>query len=176
MRCAKKDFRSMTKDQLVDLLTTVREGLFGIENSDDAISEIGEILNVTFDVNGSNMKMESGQIMSKILITSGGTKVPIDKIRDITNQSSGTFGSKIATEALKRNHDVTFMRAKGSKSPFSMEIDFNKLSQTSGRWNWYDDEPSKWEGNIKSLAKFYEQKQQNYNLEIIVITQVVLKN
>ena len=32
----------------------------------------------------------------KILITSGGTKVPIDRVRSITNMSQGTFGSRIA--------------------------------------------------------------------------------
>ena len=30
----------------------------------------------------------------KILITSGGTKIPIDLVRPITNMSRGTFGSK----------------------------------------------------------------------------------
>ena len=32
----------------------------------------------------------------KILITSGGTKVSIDRVRSITNMSQGTFGSRIA--------------------------------------------------------------------------------
>lgn len=31
----------------------------------------------------------------KILITSGGTKVPIDSVRSITNLSKGTFDSQI---------------------------------------------------------------------------------
>jgi phosphopantothenoylcysteine synthetase/decarboxylase len=38
--------------------------------------------------------------------------------------SSGTFGSKIATELLKMGHEVIFFKAKDSKSPFSATIDF----------------------------------------------------
>jgi phosphopantothenoylcysteine decarboxylase/phosphopantothenate--cysteine ligase len=67
----------------------------------------------------------------KILITSGGTKIPIDRVRSITNMSKGTFGSRIAdaffNEGLKRfrnenEHDnsiekITFFMAKRSKLP-----------------------------------------------------------
>ncbi len=59
----------------------------------------------------------------KILITSGGTKVPIDLVRDITNMSQGTFGSRIAKEYLKLGHEVIFMKAKGSKDPFELKLD-----------------------------------------------------
>lgn len=59
----------------------------------------------------------------RILITSGGTIVPIDTVRRITNMSHGTFGSKIATEALKMGHEVMFLRAEGSKSPFTFNVD-----------------------------------------------------
>jgi phosphopantothenoylcysteine synthetase/decarboxylase len=58
----------------------------------------------------------------RVLITSGGTKVKIDMVRHIGNMSSGTFGSRIALEALKRDHDVTFLKAKGSKDPFTPEL------------------------------------------------------
>lgn len=57
----------------------------------------------------------------KILITSGGTKIPIDMVRDITNMSKGTFGSKIALAALRADHEVVFLRAAGSKSPMLFE-------------------------------------------------------
>jgi phosphopantothenate---cysteine ligase (CTP) len=59
----------------------------------------------------------------KILVTSGGTKIPIDRVRDITNMSKGTFGSKIATEFLELGHEVDFFKAKYSRSPF--EINYN---------------------------------------------------
>lgn len=62
----------------------------------------------------------------KILITSGGTKIPVDRVRNITNMSSGTFGSKIAIELLKMNQEVIFLKAKHSKFPFTADIDFYK--------------------------------------------------
>lgn len=58
-----------------------------------------------------------------ILVTSGGTKIPIDMVRDITNMSRGTFGSKIALELLKLGHEVFFFTAKGGRTPFKFEID-----------------------------------------------------
>lgn len=70
-----------------------------------------------------------------ILITSGGTKVPIDRVRSITNMSHGTFGSRIANaffikglEAFrsgdKKNFidKITFFMAKGSKVPNAQRI------------------------------------------------------
>lgn len=71
----------------------------------------------------------------KILITSGGTKIPIDRVRSITNMSQGTFGSRIADaffreglDAFREVYDkdgnikepiekITFFMAKGSKMP-----------------------------------------------------------
>lgn len=58
-----------------------------------------------------------------VLITSGGTKVPIDSVRSIGNMSSGTFGSKIGYEALRAGHKVTFLMAEGSKSPLGLRFD-----------------------------------------------------
>ena len=66
----------------------------------------------------------------KILITSGGTKVPIDRVRSITNMSKGTFGSRIADafytlgcnnigkQDKEQIEKITFFMAKGSKMPF----------------------------------------------------------
>lgn len=72
----------------------------------------------------------------KILITSGGTKIPIDRVRSITNMSKGTFGSRIAdaffNEGLKRFRNgnehgnsiekITFFMAKGSKLPILQSV------------------------------------------------------
>jgi len=60
----------------------------------------------------------------KVLITSGGTKIPIDTVRDITNMSTGTFGTKIAEALLRHGHDISFVRAKGSKSPMEFRVDY----------------------------------------------------
>lgn len=61
----------------------------------------------------------------KVLITSGGTKVPIDRVRDITNQSGGNFASKIARQFMsvdenEENDDIfiEFLRAENSIAPF----------------------------------------------------------
>ena len=62
----------------------------------------------------------------RILITSGGTKVPIDRVRHIANMSSGTFGSQIATEFLLDGHEVIFFAAKNSKTPFSVRGDMHE--------------------------------------------------
>ena len=65
----------------------------------------------------------------KILITSGGTKIPIDRVRSITNMSRGTFGSKIADAFYDKVNDavedvsITFFMAKGSKMPSRQDID-----------------------------------------------------
>ena len=67
----------------------------------------------------------------KILITSGGTKIPIDRVRSITNMSHGTFGSRIADAffdeglaAFRTGNErgnpiekITFFMAKGSRRP-----------------------------------------------------------
>lgn len=67
----------------------------------------------------------------KILITSGGTKVPIDRVRSITNMSRGTFGSRIADAFFDKGlkafrtgnkygnpiEKITFFMAKGSRKP-----------------------------------------------------------
>ena len=76
----------------------------------------------------------------KILITSGGTKVPIDRVRSITNMSHGTFGSRIADACFTRGlaafrtadyrmwsrsdggDKITFFMAKGSKTPTAQAL------------------------------------------------------
>lgn len=57
----------------------------------------------------------------KILLTSGGTKIPIDMVRSISNMSRGTFGSAICKEFLLRGHEVDFLMADGSRTPFKYE-------------------------------------------------------
>ena len=71
----------------------------------------------------------------KILITSGGTKVPIDRVRSITNMSHGTFGSRIADaffdkglEAFRSEdkenaiEKITFFTAKSGKLPIAQSL------------------------------------------------------
>lgn len=57
----------------------------------------------------------------KILITSGGTDVPIDDVRKITNMSTGRFGAEIADEFDLLNHNVKFFYSKGSIVPQGLQ-------------------------------------------------------
>lgn len=50
----------------------------------------------------------------KILITSGGTAVPIDDVRRITNMSSGRYGAELERWFMEKAHHVTFFHEKGS--------------------------------------------------------------
>ncbi len=53
----------------------------------------------------------------KILITSGGTKVPLDDVRHIGNMSTGRYGAEIAESAINSGHEVIFFHEKGSVKP-----------------------------------------------------------
>lgn len=86
----------------------------------------------------------------KILVTSGGTKVPIDSVRDITNMSSGTFGSRIGHVVLERNHELIFFCAKNSKTPFRVTYDLNKQPDLKA---WSD---------CVAFQTFCHHKRQNY--------------
>ena len=82
----------------------------------------------------------------KILITSGGTKIPIDEVRHIGNMSHGTLGAKLAKDALIGNNEVIFFCAEGSKTPMSANINYQKMTpeacgkamnEVSSMWNVY---------------------------------------
>jgi phosphopantothenate--cysteine ligase len=61
----------------------------------------------------------------RVLLTSGGTKVPIDRVRSITNMSRGTFGAKIARQLLLYpDVNLTYLGAKEFRMPFSVHEDF----------------------------------------------------
>lgn len=77
----------------------------------------------------------------EILVTSGGTKIPVDRVRDITNMSNGTFGSRIACAALEAGNSVHFLRAKRSKSPFSRTFDYSSSRH--------------WEQDLNAWADFW---------------------
>lgn len=64
----------------------------------------------------------------KILVTSGGTKIPIDKVRNITNMSTGAFGSKIASELLMLDQEVVFYHSVHSETPFTFNTDLYKIT------------------------------------------------
>jgi len=65
-----------------------------------------------------------------ILVTSGGTRVPIDRVRHIGNMSNGTFASRIAIQLLRNARwlnrlddlKLTFFHARHSKTPFTIPV------------------------------------------------------
>lgn len=53
----------------------------------------------------------------KVLITAGGTKVPIDQVRYIGNMSKGTFGSTLAEVYVHQQHQVLLLTNPGAPTP-----------------------------------------------------------
>lgn len=68
----------------------------------------------------------------RVLVTSGGTKEPIDGVRSISNFSSGNTGVTIAEHFARRGHAVTLLRASDSASsalvPWKQYTTFNDLA------------------------------------------------
>ena len=67
----------------------------------------------------------------KVLLTSGGTKVPIDRVRYLMNSSHGTFGSKIAWELLGATEDVEllFFTAEWALTPFTVNVNLDDRTE-----------------------------------------------
>lgn len=87
--------------------------------------------------------------MANILITSGGTTIPIDPVRSIKNTSKGYFGSQLALSALKQKHNVYFFTANDAKyKPFNINIDVKD--------DCYDTE------DAHNLRRLYESVSENY--------------
>lgn len=55
--------------------------------------------------------------MTRVLVTSGGTREPIDGVRHITNFSSGTTGAALADAFAAAGCDVTLVRARDAVRP-----------------------------------------------------------
>lgn len=65
-----------------------------------------------------------------VLITSGGTSVPIDAVRSITNHSTGKTGAAIAEVFFGLGYSVTLLTAKSSLRPKLDEFSENRLEIT----------------------------------------------
>ncbi len=81
-----------------------------------SFSENHLIANRSNFLKGRVKQMEDKKRLN-ILITSGPTRGYIDDVRYISNKSSGRLGAAIATEALKREADVTMAYGTGSIIP-----------------------------------------------------------
>src|SRR5690606_35712137 len=81
-----------------------------------------------------------------LLITSGGTREPIDGVRFITNFSSGNTGAFLTDFFRRQGHRVTLLRGQGSQKPeteglsfeFQSFQDLEKLLQENLATNKYD--------------------------------------
>jgi phosphopantothenate---cysteine ligase (CTP) len=62
----------------------------------------------------------------EVIITSGGTISKIDDVRNIGNFSSGTTGSLIAEESLRKGAEVHYVHAKTAKKPFRKKINYDQ--------------------------------------------------
>lgn len=111
----------------------------------------------------------------KILVTSGGTKVPIDPVRDITadfvesglrdditNMSRGTFGAKIAMSFLEAEQSVTYFHAKDAMTPFTVKFDIHKESNFAIAGDGYLSVKRKHIPEVVKLLSKHQQLGRNY--------------
>jgi phosphopantothenoylcysteine decarboxylase/phosphopantothenate--cysteine ligase len=65
-----------------------------------------------------------------VLVTAGGTREPIDKVRFIGNRSSGKMGRAVAREALRRGAEVTVVAASvEEKEPGTRWVDVESYAE-----------------------------------------------
>jgi phosphopantothenate---cysteine ligase (CTP) len=62
-----------------------------------------------------------------ILITAGGTTVPIDDVRVIGNTARGTFPAQLAEASLKAGYFVHYVHARSAEKPFFRDCRFDPL-------------------------------------------------
>jgi phosphopantothenoylcysteine decarboxylase / phosphopantothenate---cysteine ligase len=83
---------------------------------EDALAQIQKSLAVA-SLDQKFAADESKAPQKRILITSGGTREPIDGVRSIANISTGETGAVIADHLADVGHDVTLLHASGSRLP-----------------------------------------------------------
>lgn len=62
------------------------------------------------------------QLPLRMVVTSGGTRVPVDTVRVMTNESAGTTGALIAEQAMVRGHLVHYLCSKDTNTPFQRDF------------------------------------------------------
>ncbi|MDQ4063466.1 MAG: bifunctional phosphopantothenoylcysteine decarboxylase/phosphopantothenate--cysteine ligase CoaBC [Actinomycetota bacterium] len=66
----------------------------------------------------------------RVLVTAGGTREPIDKVRFVGNRSSGKMGRAVAREALRRGAEVTVVAASvEEKEPGTRWVDVESYAE-----------------------------------------------
>lgn len=77
------------------------------------------------EADSSSLHMQGPGRSRSVLITSGGTSVPIDAVRSITNHSTGKTGAALAEVFFGLGYSVTLIAAKSSIRPKFDEFDGN---------------------------------------------------
>jgi phosphopantothenoylcysteine decarboxylase/phosphopantothenate--cysteine ligase len=116
-------------------------------------------------LNNSQIAPYKGEKMDnklKVLITAGGTQVPIDDVRFITNRSKGRFPWAIAMEMARRGHAVTVL---GSLTLFETMPDDEKALIKHGfitfvSYSTYDELSAQ----LKSLISLGSQEQPAFDV------------
>ncbi len=65
----------------------------------------------------ANVYNNDVEVTMRILITSGGTREPIDDVRYVGNVATGSTGARLAAEAVRRFHTVYLLSGTGSAEP-----------------------------------------------------------
>ena len=90
------------------------------------------------------------------LVSSGGTNVPIDSVRCITNYSKGTTGSLIGQEIAQRGHNLKYLYSSGAQTPFAEELRLNTSQDLDIEID-----------RLKKTAELYKDIENNIQLEEI---------
>lgn len=96
----------------------------------------------------------------RLLITTGGTREPIDDVRFVGNAATGRTGSLIAEEAVRRFHTVHLASGTGSLSPADWVGDSGLLVQRTF-------------GSAADLADLVERWLSQYDFDAIVAAAAV---
>ncbi|MBU3691951.1 MAG: bifunctional phosphopantothenoylcysteine decarboxylase/phosphopantothenate--cysteine ligase CoaBC [Candidatus Nanopelagicaceae bacterium] len=89
--------------------------LTGKDSGIGRFPETARIINEVLEVTNSDAKL----LNTKVLVTAGGTREPIDPVRYIGNRSSGRQGLAVAYEALRSGAEVTVIA--GDTDYFELE-------------------------------------------------------
>ncbi|MDG2148297.1 MAG: phosphopantothenoylcysteine decarboxylase [Planctomycetota bacterium] len=69
-----------------------------------------------------------------VLVTSGGTREPVDDVRVLTNRSTGRLGAQLADTLSDHGHQVTLLHGKGAARPDGPAqcVEFETTEELSG--------------------------------------------
>lgn len=79
------------------------------------------------DVREKAFTMEILMQKPYVLITAGGTSVPIDRVRKITNDAKGGFGVLLAQEFIARDMNVVFLCTRMTQHVYEVLPEFNPV-------------------------------------------------